>query len=74
MHLYHVPAHVRCVILLKTEFRVRTPFKIIPRQSRVRDKVVDTINRLSDLMFVLARVLARRDSGGEVLWQPGAPE
>jgi cob(I)alamin adenosyltransferase len=27
------------------------------------------INRLSDLMFVLARVLARRDGGSEVLWQ-----
>lgn len=28
------------------------------------------INRLSDLLFVLARVLARA-SGSEVLWQPG---
>ena len=27
------------------------------------------LNRLSDLMFVLARVLSRRDSGAEVLWQ-----
>ena len=27
------------------------------------------INRLSDLMFVFARVLARRDCGSEVLWQ-----
>ena len=29
------------------------------------------INRLSDHLFVLARVVAARD-GGEVLWQPGA--
>jgi len=28
------------------------------------------INRLSDLLFVIARVLARA-AGGEVLWQPG---
>jgi len=27
------------------------------------------INRLSDFLFVLARVLARRDGGQEVLWQ-----
>jgi len=28
------------------------------------------LNRLSDLLFVLARVLARQDGGREVLWQP----
>jgi cob(I)alamin adenosyltransferase len=27
------------------------------------------VNRLSDFLFVLARVLARRDGGAEVLWQ-----
>jgi cob(I)alamin adenosyltransferase len=27
------------------------------------------INRLSDLLFVLARVLSRRDGGSEILWQ-----
>lgn len=30
------------------------------------------LNRLSDLLFVIARVLARQAGGGEVLWQPGA--
>ena len=30
----------------------------------------DQLNRLSDLLFVLARVLARFENGGEVLWQP----
>ncbi|NND43983.1 MAG: cob(I)yrinic acid a,c-diamide adenosyltransferase [Xanthomonadales bacterium] len=29
------------------------------------------LNRLSDLLFVLARVLARRDGGSEVLWIHG---
>jgi cob(I)alamin adenosyltransferase len=29
------------------------------------------LNRLSDLLFILGR-LANRDSGGDVLWQPGA--
>ncbi|MDK2777146.1 MAG: cob(I)yrinic acid a,c-diamide adenosyltransferase [Pseudomonadota bacterium] len=27
------------------------------------------LNRLSDLMFVMARALARRDNGQEILWQ-----
>jgi len=28
------------------------------------------LNRLSDLLFVMARLLARRNGGTEVLWQP----
>ena len=28
------------------------------------------INRLSDLLFVIARILARHENGTEVLWQP----
>ncbi|MFW1677934.1 cob(I)yrinic acid a,c-diamide adenosyltransferase [Pontibacter sp. JAM-7] len=31
------------------------------------------LNRLSDLLFVLCRVLARQDGGTEVFWQPGNP-
>lgn len=30
------------------------------------------VNRLSDLLFVAARVLARAESGEEVYWRPGA--
>ena len=29
------------------------------------------INRLSDLLFVLARVLNRADGGNDILWQQG---
>jgi cob(I)alamin adenosyltransferase len=29
------------------------------------------LNRLSDLLFVIARVLARAESGQEVLWDRG---
>ncbi len=32
------------------------------------------LNRLSDLLFVLARVLARADGHGEVLWQTRTPQ
>lgn len=31
------------------------------------------LNRLSDLLFVIARVLARRDGAQEVLWEQTAP-
>ncbi len=34
----------------------------------VRPEVVRYLNRLSDLLFVVARVLARAESGQEVLW------
>lgn len=29
------------------------------------------LNRLSDLLFVITRILARHENGAEVLWQPG---
>ncbi|MBT00299.1 MAG: ATP:cob(I)alamin adenosyltransferase [Oceanospirillaceae bacterium] len=32
------------------------------------------LNRLSDLLFVYARLLARRDNGSEVYWRPTQPE
>ena len=35
----------------------------------VRAEATRYLNRLSDLLFVLARVLARRGGQGEVLWQ-----
>ena len=31
------------------------------------------LNRLSDLLFVIARVLARAEGGGEVLWEQNRP-
>ena len=35
----------------------------------VRGEAIRYLNRLSDLLFVLARVLARADGNGEVLWR-----
>lgn len=45
----------RCTISLATE-------------ETVRPEVVRYLNRLSDLLFVIARVLARAENGQEVLW------
>jgi cob(I)alamin adenosyltransferase len=41
----------------------------LARHDAVRPEAVRYLNRLSDLLFVLARVLARASGHGEVLWQ-----
>jgi cob(I)alamin adenosyltransferase len=41
----------------------------LARQEPVRAEATRYLNRLSDLLFVLARVLARESGHGEVLWQ-----
>ena len=41
----------------------------LERAETVNDSVRQYLNRLSDLMFVLARVLNRADGGSDVLWQ-----
>jgi cob(I)alamin adenosyltransferase len=41
----------------------------LARGETVRPEAVRYLNRLSDLLFVLSRVLARASGHGEVLWQ-----
>ena len=41
----------------------------LARVEAVRPEVTQYLNRLSDLLFVLARVLARHERGAEVLWR-----
>jgi cob(I)alamin adenosyltransferase len=41
----------------------------LAREEEVRPEAVRFLNRLSDLLFVVARVLARASGHGEVLWQ-----
>jgi cob(I)alamin adenosyltransferase len=38
-------------------------------KEQVNVEVPKYLNRLSDLLFVLARVLARQEKGSEVLWR-----
>ncbi len=42
----------------------------LTRSEAVNPASLRYLNRLSDLLFVLARVLARQDGGSEVLWRP----
>ncbi len=41
----------------------------LARVESVRAESLQYLNRLSDLLFVLARILARHESGSEVIWR-----
>jgi cob(I)alamin adenosyltransferase len=45
----------------------------LARTENVSPEVLKYLNRLSDLLFVLARVLARSEKGGEVVWRRTQP-
>ncbi|MEH6470232.1 MAG: cob(I)yrinic acid a,c-diamide adenosyltransferase [Halopseudomonas sp.] len=57
--------HLARSICRRVERRVVT----LARQHEVRPQCQSYLNRLSDLLFVAARLLARRDGGQEVLWR-----
>ena len=57
--------HMARAIARRAERRVWT----LARVESVSAEVAKYLNRLSDLLFVLARVLARASGHGEVLWQ-----
>ena len=56
--------HLARAIVRRAERRVLSLASI----EDVRPEIVKYLNRLSDLLFVIARVLAREESGQEVLW------
>jgi cob(I)alamin adenosyltransferase len=45
----------------------------LARVEEVSPDVLKYLNRLSDLLFVIARVLARQSEGGETLWRRAPP-
>ena len=57
-------AHLARTIARRAEREVVT----LARHDAVRPEAVRYLNRLSDLLFVLARVLARASGHGETLW------
>ncbi len=59
--------HLARTICRRAERRVQTLAGI----ESVEADAIKYLNRLSDLLFVIARVLARADNGGEVLWKRG---
>jgi cob(I)alamin adenosyltransferase len=57
--------HLARTIVRRAERRVWT----LARTEAVAPELTRYLNRLSDLLFVVARVLARHERGGDVLWQ-----
>lgn len=58
--------HLARTICRRAERRVYT----LSKEEKVNSSSIAYLNRLSDLLFVIARVLARFERGEEVLWQP----
>ena len=61
-------AAARCHIARTVVRRAERETVALSRVEPVRPEAVRYLNRLSDLLFVLARVLARASGHGEVLW------
>ncbi len=59
--------HLARTVCRRTERRVLA----LAREEDVRPEVIRYLNRLSDLLFVVGRVLARAENGVEVLWKRG---
>jgi cob(I)alamin adenosyltransferase len=57
--------HLARTVARRAERRVWT----LSKAESVAPAVAQYLNRLSDLLFVLARVLARHEHGSEVLWR-----
>jgi len=58
--------HLARAVCRRAERRVIT----LQRSEPVNAESVRYLNRLSDLLFVVSRVLCRVDSGAEVIWKP----
>lgn len=56
--------HLARTIVRRAERRVLT----LRKTEVVRDEILQYLNRLSDLLFVFARIMARDENGKEVLW------
>ena len=57
--------HLARTVVRRAERRVWTLARLEP----IAPELPRYLNRLSDLLFVVARVLARHEQGSEVLWQ-----
>lgn len=70
------PASAACHLARTIARRAERRAWTLARTEAVAPEVTQYLNRLSDLLFVLARVLARHERGSEVLWRHdrGKPE
>ena len=62
--------HLARTVCRRAERRVVT----LAKEETISPFSIHYLNRLSDLLFVISRVLARHENGSEVLWQPYSEE
>ncbi|WP_166210122.1 cob(I)yrinic acid a,c-diamide adenosyltransferase [Cognatiluteimonas telluris] len=62
-------AAARCHVARTIVRRAERETVTLARHEPVRSEAIGYLNRLSDLLFVLARVLARASGHGETLWK-----
>ena len=62
-------AAARCHIARTVVRRAERETVTLSRAEAVRPEAIRYLNRLSDLLFVLCRVLARASGHGEVIWE-----
>jgi len=63
------PAAAACHLARTIARRAERRAWTLAKKETVNRELTNYLNRLSDLLFVLARVLARHESGAEVLWR-----
>ena len=63
------PAAAACHLARTVTRRAERRVWALARAETVAPEVAQYLNRLSDLLFVVARVLARHEHGSEVLWR-----
>ena len=62
------PAAAACHLARTITRRAERRTISLAAEEEVRPQVIQYLNRLSDLLFVIARVLARVENGQEILW------
>jgi len=67
------PAAAACHLARTVTRRAERRVWALARAENVAPEVPQYLNRLSDLLFVIARVLARHESGAELLWRHRRP-
>src|SRR5687767_12771937 len=63
------PATAACHLARAMARRAERRVWTLAKRETVNPEVTQYLNRLSDLLFVVARVLARHEHGAEVLWR-----
>jgi cob(I)alamin adenosyltransferase len=63
------PAAAACHLARTVARRAERRVWSLAKKESVSADLTNYLNRLSDLLFVIARVLARHESGAEVLWR-----